>query len=166
MSPFVESAAAAAYSPLRPSLLAVIVDLDRSVLLQMALFAILVVVLKPLLFDPMLRVFALREERTVGVKDDARSMQERAAEILSQYEKELALARATASEEREKQRRETAQLEAQILEEARQAADAIAEAGRQQIAVELARLEKELAARSTSLSQELSSKVLGREVRS
>lgn len=163
MSPFVESAAAAAHSPL---ILAVTVDLDKSVFIQMVIFAILVVVLKPLLFDPMLRVFALREERTVGAKAEARSMQERAADILSKYDKELALARASAAEEREAHRRETAKLEAEILEESRKAAEAISAAGRLRIAAETESLQRELQLQSAGLAAEIGGKVLGREMRS
>ena len=35
-------------------------DFDKTVLYQMLLFVVLMVVLKPLLFDPMLKIFALR----------------------------------------------------------------------------------------------------------
>jgi len=163
MSPFVESAAAAAHSPL---ILAVTVDLDKSVFVQMALFAALVVVLKPLLFDPMLRVFALREERTVGAKAEARAMQERAADILARYDGALKQARSTAAEQRESHRKETAQLESQILEEARLAVETIMAAGRGRIIAEIETLQKDLAATSTGLAGEIGSQVLGREVRS
>lgn len=166
MSPFVESAAAAATTPLRPVLLAVTVDLDRSVFIQMALFAVLVVVLKPLLFDPMLRVFALREQRTDGAKAEARSMQERAADILIKYEGEVASARAQANQERDASRKETARLEAEILEEARRAADAITTAGRKAIGIEVSQLERELETQSGAFAQAIGSQVLGREIRS
>ena len=43
-------------------------DFDRTVLLQIVVFTVLIVVLKPLLFDPVLKVFALREERTEGAR--------------------------------------------------------------------------------------------------
>ncbi|HSC88028.1 MAG TPA: H(+)-transporting ATPase [Polyangiaceae bacterium] len=162
MSPFVESAAAAAHSPL---LLAVTVDLDKSVFVQMVLFAVLVVVLKPLLFDPMLRVFALREEKTVGAKDEARSMQERAADILARYDGELKKARALAAEEREAHRKETVRLEAQILDEARLTAEGILANGRSRIITEIEVLQKGLAANTGSLGAALASQVLGREVK-
>jgi F-type H+-transporting ATPase subunit b len=164
MSPILESAARAAETPFRPLLAAVTVDLDRSVLLQMALFSVLIVLLKPLLFDPMLRVFALREERTEGARTEARGMQERAADILANYEKELAKIRVVAAEERDKVRLETAKLETQILEEANQASARILEDGRRQIAAELQSIREKLAQRSTELAQDIGSQVMGREV--
>src|SRR4051794_32323191 len=41
----------------------VTVDLDASFVVQLVLFVVLLVVLKPLLFDPMLRLFEEREKR-------------------------------------------------------------------------------------------------------
>lgn len=164
MSPILESAARAAETPFRPLLAAVTVDLDRSVLLQMVLFSVLIVLLKPLLFEPMLRVFALREERTEGARAQARGMQERAADILANYEKELAKIRVVAAEERNKVRTETAKLESKILEEAHEASTRILEDGRRQIAAELQAIREELALRSSALAQDIGRQVLGREV--
>ncbi|NLE85625.1 MAG: ATP synthase F0 subunit B [Myxococcales bacterium] len=164
MSPLVESAARAAETPLRPLLAAVTVDLDRSVLIQVVLFSVLIVLLKPVLFDPMLRVFALREERTEGARAEARAMQERAAEILANYEKELAKIRVVAAEERDKVRSETAKLEASILEEAQQASTQILEEGRAKIAAELQGIRAELEKQSGALANDIARQVLGREV--
>lgn len=164
MSPFVESAAPAADVPFRPLIASVTVDLDKSVLIQMVIFAVLVLVLKPLLFDPMLRVFALREEKTEGARAEARGMQERAAEILSNYEKELAKVRAVAAEERDRVRSETAKLEATIFEEARQASAKIVEDGRAQIRSEIESIRSELRQQSGALAADIAGRVLGRSV--
>jgi F-type H+-transporting ATPase subunit b len=164
MSPFVESAARAAETPFRPLIASVTVDLDKSVLFQMVLFGALILVLKPLLFDPMLRVFALREEKTEGARAEARAMQERAADILANYEKELAKVRAVATEERDRVRNETAKLEATILEEARQASAKILEEGRGQIAAEIQTIRKDLGLRAEGLSSDIATRVLGRSL--
>ena len=57
--------------------------------------------LKPLLFDPVLKVFSLREERTEGARATARELQEKAGELLQKYEKELERVHQVAAEERE-----------------------------------------------------------------
>lgn len=145
---------------------AVTVDFDKTVFIQMALFALLILVLKPLLLDPMLRVFTLREERTDGAKAEARGMQERAAEILANYEKEVAKVRSEATAEREALRRETAKLEAEILAEARAAAEAIALEGRTRIRTDIAALQKDLDSQAQTLAKEIGSRVLGRELTS
>lgn len=164
MSPFVEGAARAADTPFRPLIAAVTVDLDKTVLFQMVVFGFLIVVLKPLLLDPMLRVFALREEKTEGARAEARAMQERAADILANYEKELAKVRGVAAEERDRVRNETAKLEASILDEARQASTKILDEGRAQIASEIEKIRRELGLESAALSSDMASRVLGRSL--
>lgn len=166
MSPLALEATTSAQNFTPQVIAAVTVDFDKTVFLQMALFALLIVVLKPLLLDPMLRVFALREERTDGAKAEARAMQERAAEILSNYEKEVAKVRAEATAEREALRKETAKLEAEILAEARATAEGIAEEGRRRIEGEIATLQKDLEAQAQALSKDIGSRVLGRELSS
>lgn len=164
MSLLVESAARAAETPFRPLIAAVAVDLDRSVLLQVVLFSVLVVLLKPLLFDPMLRVFALREERIEGTRGEARAMQERAADILASYEKELAKVRTVAAEERDKLRSETARLESSVLEEAHRSSARILEEGRSKVGAELQSIRDDLAKQSSALASDIARQVLGREV--
>jgi F-type H+-transporting ATPase subunit b len=148
-----------------PLLAEVKVDFDRSVLLQMALFAVLVAVLKPLLFDPMLKLFALREEKTEGAKAQAREMQERAGDILTRYEKELSSARQEAGQARETTRKETVKLEAEIIDEARAAVDAIADSGRESIQQELQQLKAGLEAQSREISVLVSKNILGRDLK-
>jgi F-type H+-transporting ATPase subunit b len=146
-----------------PALLAsVTVDFDKGVFLQMAMFAIAIALLKPLLFDPMLRLFALREERTEGARAEARHMQERAAEILHNYEAEVARVRADATLERDALRKETAYLEAKIFADARAEAEQIAQAGRAQIAQEMAAFHGVLQQRTVDLSGQIVGSILGR----
>src|SRR5690349_22188046 len=108
-------------------------DFDLTFVLQMVVFATLIVVLKPLLFEPVLRVFEERERRTEGARAQARSMQEQAGELLSRYESELAKVHEVARQERERVRAETARTEAELMARARDAANQIVERGRQDI---------------------------------
>jgi F-type H+-transporting ATPase subunit b len=166
LSPVVEIAVITAHKSLPPVVAAVTVDFDKSVLIQMALFSILIVLLKPLLLDPMLRVFSLREERTEGAKGEARSMQERAADILSKYEGEVAKVRAEATTQRDTLRKETAQLEAQILADARKSAESIVTDGRAQMTETIAALETDLEKMSRDLAKNIAGQVIGREINS
>jgi len=147
-------------------LASVTVDLDKSVFVQMALFGVLILILDPLLFRPMLKLFAVREQRTDGARADARAMQERAAELLSNYESEVARIKATASAERDALRRETAALEASMLAEARAAADVVLAEGRQKMADDFAQVREELQARKDDLVRGIGARVLGRELHS
>jgi F-type H+-transporting ATPase subunit b len=170
MLPAQFGAAAAEAGSLTPSLLAmsgggVRIDFDRTFLVQMIIFAALIFVLEPLLFNPVLRVFQERERRTEGAREDARVMQEEAGELLQQYERALARVRQVASEERERVRAETRKLEAQIMEEATRTASAVVQEGRSKIAGEVAGMRTELDAQATSIAQEMAARVLGRSLR-
>lgn len=140
------------------------IDLDKSVLLQMVVFAVLVVVLKPLLFDPILRIFALREERTDGAKAEARRLQVRAGKLLRRYEKELERVQEVAAEERERIRRETSRQEAAILQEARDVTNQLLAEGRAKIEKEVTAIRFELGKESERVAQNVVEKVFGREV--
>jgi F-type H+-transporting ATPase subunit b len=143
---------------------AVAIDFDRTVLFQMALFALLIVVLKPLLFDPVLHVFALREERTEGERARARKLQEKAGELLRKYERELEKVSTAAAKERERLHTETARLEADILREAREATMKISEEGRRRVQQEVSAIRFQLGKESERLAVDIAARVLGREV--
>lgn len=145
---------------------AVTVDFDKSVLLQMVLFVFLIAVLKPLLFDPVLKVFALRERRTEGAKAEARELDERAGQLLRKYEAELARIQRVVGEQRDRIRAETAKLEGQILNEARQAASEIIADGRRQIEAESNRIRFDLGREAERASKVIAAQALGREVSS
>ncbi len=136
-------------------------DIDRTVLLQIIVFTVLIVVLKPLLFDPMLKVFALREERTEGARATARELQEKAGELLQRYEKELERVQQVATEEREKLRAETSKLEAQILNEGREATTRIVEDGRRKIEAEVNSIRVQVGAESERVAQLIVERVVG-----
>ncbi|MBX3184152.1 MAG: ATP synthase F0 subunit B [Polyangiaceae bacterium] len=159
---FIESSGA---SPFGVGLLAAIeVDFDLSFILQMVVFAALVVLLKGLLFDRVLKVFEERERRTDGAKAEARAMQERSGELLRRYEAELDRVHQVAAVEREQVRAETAKLEAAILAEAREAVQRIVDHGRERLEAEVRSMQDELSRQSGPLASQIASKVLGREL--
>ncbi len=141
------------------------VDLDRTFLLMMVLLFALSVMLKPILFDPVLAIFAEREKRTDGAKADAREMQEKAGELLRKYERELEEVNRVAGEEREKVRAETARLEAEILEEARQSVGRIVDDGRARVQEEVQSIRFDLGRKSADIAKQAAATVLGREMR-
>lgn len=136
-------------------------DIDRSVFLQIVLFTVLIIVLKPLLFDPVLKVFSLREERTEGAKATARELQEKAGELLRKYEKELERVQQVAAEERELLRSETAKLEAEILREGRDVTTRIVEEGRRKMEAEVNSIRVAVGAESERVAQMIVDRVSG-----
>lgn len=140
------------------------IDFDKSALIQMVLFVVLMLILSPLLFRPLLRLFEERENRTEGAREEARAMQQMAADLLGRYEGELSRVQQVAAAEREKLRGETLRLEGKILEEARVATVKIVDEGRSHLAVETQRLRAALEQQGNQISREIAVRVLGREV--
>jgi F-type H+-transporting ATPase subunit b len=138
-------------------------DFNNVVVFQAVIFVFLIVVLKPLLFDPMLKVFGLREERTEGARETARELEEQAGELLTRYEAELTRVNQAAAEERDRLRAEATKLEAQILKEAREAAATIVEEGRRRIETEVNSIRFDLGKQSERLASDIATRVLGRE---
>ena len=143
---------------------AINVDFDPTFVAQFVLFTLFIVVLRPLLFDPLLRVFEEREKRTEGAKKDAREMDAKAGELLTRYEAELDKVRREANIEREKLRKEAKDLETQIMAKARAEAAQILETGKARMAREVEQMKKELDEAKPALAAEIASRVLGREV--
>lgn len=144
---------------------AISVDFDLTFLAQFVLFTFFILLLKPLLFDPLLRVFAERERRIEGAKKVAQGMDEQAGALLTRYEAELDKIRREAGVERERLQREHAALEAKVLGEARAETARFLEEGKARIATEVTQMRKELEAAQPALAAEIASRILGREVR-
>jgi F-type H+-transporting ATPase subunit b len=139
-------------------------DFDLTFVVQMVAFTALVLILKPLLFEPLLKLFEERERRTEGAKLLARNMDERAGELLVRYEQQLESIRRTAAEERERLREEGQKLEARIVAEARAAAAKVMAEGKARLESEKTALQAELRGRSHDIAREIASRVLGREL--
>lgn len=141
------------------------IDFDKTFVLQMLIFATLILVLKPLLFDPVLKVFEEREKRTDGARAEARSMQEEAGQLLRRYESELEKIHRVAAEERDHLRTETTKLEAEILRDARAVSTRVVEEGRKKIEKEIGEIRFDLGRQTDQIARDVAGRVLGREVR-
>jgi F-type H+-transporting ATPase subunit b len=139
-------------------------DFDMTFVAQMVIFAIFIIIVKPLLFDPLMKLFEERERRTEGAKALARRMDERAGELLRRYEGELDAVRRVAAEERDKLRAEAQRLEAQILADARAEAAKLVEEGKKKLDAERKTIRAELSARAPQIARDIASRVLGREL--
>jgi F-type H+-transporting ATPase subunit b len=145
---------------------AIQVDFDATFLVQVVLFIALTLTLKPLLFDPMLKVFEERERLIDGAKAQARHLDEKAAGALAHYESELGKARAAGAAEREKVRAEGVKREQEILASVRESTARVLEEGKQTARQDAERARAALRAQSAALAEELAARVLGREVKS
>jgi F-type H+-transporting ATPase subunit b len=143
---------------------AIHVDLDLTFLVQVVLFVGLTLVLKPVLFDPLLKLFEEREKRIDGAKAQARKIDEKSAGALARYEAEMAKARAAATAERDRIRAEGLAREREILGGARATTTKVIDDGKRMAQAEAERVRAALKVRAAELARDLASRVLGREV--
>jgi F-type H+-transporting ATPase subunit b len=144
---------------------AVEVDINPTlVLMQLGLVTVLMLVLKPVLFDPLLAVFEKREGMVEGTLKQARDLDDKAADIKLQVDARLGEVIKVASEERDKLRNEAARRDAEALAKTRAEMASILDKGRRELSFEAAALEASLRGEVSALSREVASRVLGREI--
>jgi F-type H+-transporting ATPase subunit b len=142
----------------------VTLDLDIRLVIQIVLFVLLFLVLRPLLFTPMIRLFEERERRIDGAKAEAKQMYAEADAKMAQYEAQLTQVKRTAGEERDRLRAQGQKREQEILARVRAETNALIDDGRAKIATDAAAIRVELEATSRTIAREIASRVLGREV--
>ena len=139
-------------------------DIDFTLLLQLGLFLIVLTVLNPILFQPLVRVFEARRQRMYEAKAEIDKLRHEAAADLEVYQGRMRDARDAAQSERdqlvavgrEEERRLLAAMRGEIAAALNEARDQIATAeldGKRKLGVE-----------TTELARRLVAKVLGREV--
>ncbi len=140
------------------------VDFDASVLVHIGIFLVLLIVLKPLLFDPMLARFEARERRTVGTKEAARALDDEAEHARAEIDSKMAAARNEGQEKRHALRTQALKDEAAILAGARAEADAITARGRAANGDARDKANASLEAQTAELAELIAGRALGREL--
>ncbi len=141
-----------------------LIDVDGTILVQLALFAILFVACNKLLFQPYLRLRERRRAGIEGARAEAETMSAQADGKLSSYEKQLAAARARAGEEARKIRAEAAAHDKEVTDKAKASAHAAISNAQAKVRAETEAARKELLAEANSIASKIASRLLGREV--
>lgn len=145
---------------------AISVDFDSTVVVQVVLLVALTWALKPILFDPMLKLFEEREKQTDGVRLAARRIDEKSANALATYDAEMAKARASANAEREAQRALGLKREQEILSKARAETAKVIEEGKLAVKAAADQARLTLRTQEASLVGDVATSALGRQVQS
>jgi F-type H+-transporting ATPase subunit b len=148
--------------PLTVVLAGSVVDLDATVVVQLLCFLVLFLVLRPLLFRPLMAVLNEREKATEGDVREARRRQTEAEEKMRKYERELERTREKASAEREKIREIGRAREREILDKARHEVDAAVAGSRSTMVEQAAAVRRDMEREIDVLAREISAAVLGR----
>jgi F-type H+-transporting ATPase subunit b len=140
------------------------VDFDKTLFVQVGLFVVLWLVLKPLLFDPMLKLFEEREKKIEGTIADARKIDLQSADAKATYDEALTKARAAGALERDRLRAEGIKKENELLTAARVASQQKIDEGRTQSLKEVDAARSDLSKERQVLARDVAARVLGREV--
>jgi len=118
------------------------------------------VIMRSIFFQPLLKVMAERDARTIGAQKAAEAAQAAAAEKVRQYEDALRQARAKVYAEQEADRRKLMDERTAALKEARGKADAEVTAAKDRVAGEFAVAKKDIQGGTSQLAAEIARRVL------
>jgi F-type H+-transporting ATPase subunit b len=141
-----------------------IIDLDGTIWVQLVLFGIAFLILRPLVFRPMIALFEARENAIEGSKLEALRLQDEAAAESQEFDEERRRLRLQAGEERDRLRAEGKRLERTVLDRVREETDRQLAEADTRLASEAAKLRSEIDASVPLLAKQIATKLLNREV--
>jgi F-type H+-transporting ATPase subunit b len=118
------------------------------------------IIMRAIFFQPLLKVMAERDARTVGAQRAAEAAQAAAADKVRQYEEALKQARARVYAEQEADRKKFMDERTAVLKEARSKAGAEVNAAKESVAAEFAGAKKEIENAAAQLAAEIARRVL------
>lgn len=145
---------------------AVTVDADLSLFVQLGFFIVLLLILKPTLFDPMMKLFEEREARIEGTRNQATKTDIKSAKAKAKADAIVAKGREAGTVEREALRAEGLKREAELMNVVRAETAKTLEQGRAATGTEADVARKQLRLDAHSLGRDMATRVLGREVAS
>ena len=141
-----------------------IIDLDGTFLVQLGIFFIAFLLLTPLVFKPMVKLFEAREEAIDNALARARELRHGVDEAGAEFEDKMREVRLQAGQERERLRAQGIQLERELLDKVRAETDAQLKEADKQLAAEAARVRKDMEVKVPALARQIATKLLERQV--
>ena len=145
---------------------AVTVDADLSLFVQLGFFVVLLFILKPTLFDPMMKLFEEREARIEGTRNQATKTDIKSAKAKAKADAIVAKGREAGAAERETLRAEGMKREAELMNVVRAETAKTLEEGRSATGADADAARKQLRLDAHALGLDMATRVLGREVAS
>ena len=145
---------------------AVTVDADLSLFVQLGFFVVLLLILKPTLFDPMMKLFEEREARIEGTRNQATKTDIKSAKAKAKADAIVAKGREAGTVEREALRAEGLKREAELMNVVRAETAKTLEQGRSATGTDADAARKQLRLDAHALGRDMATRVLGREVAS
>ena len=140
------------------------IELNFSVIIQLAIVLILLVVLSNMVFKPFLGVLQERRDWVEGAERKARELQQRSDELMDHYRDSMASAQAQGANIREEIRKESLTKEMEILQKAMDEANRFLGEMKGRIQEETQKARASLRLQAQNLSREIAEKMLGRSL--
>jgi F-type H+-transporting ATPase subunit b len=140
------------------------IELNFTVIFQLAIVLILMVALSGMVFKPFLRVLQERRDWVEGAEKKARELQQRTEELMEQHRDSMGAAQAQGASVREEIRKEGLARETEILQKALEEANRFLEEMKGKIQEESQTARAGLRLQARNLSGEIAAKMLGRRI--
>jgi F-type H+-transporting ATPase subunit b len=140
------------------------IEVNFTVIFQLAILLVLMVALSKIVFKPFLRVLQARRDWVEGAEKKARELQQRAEELREQYRDSISAAQAQGATIRDEIRKEGLARETEILKKAMEEANRFLEGMKAKIQEEGQTARAGLRLHAQNLSREMAEKMLGRSI--
>lgn len=141
-----------------------IIDLDGTLLIQLAIFIVLFFVLRSLVFKPMIALFAAREEAIDGARAEAKKMESEARQSTGGFDEAVQKVRVSAGEERDRLRADGLKLERTMLDSVRVETQKMLDDAKTRLEGEARTVRNKMQTDTPVLAKQIATKLLGREV--
>jgi F-type H+-transporting ATPase subunit b len=141
-----------------------ILDIDATLFLYLGVFLLLFLILRAMVFRPVMELFDERERAIDGARVEARQREREAEDKLTSFEQEMNKVRGEAGTERDRLRAEGVRLERMLTEKVRGETETTVREAEALMANEAAKLRRDIAESSPQLARQIAEKLLGREV--
>ncbi|MFP4086971.1 MAG: hypothetical protein ACLFUL_09275 [Desulfobacteraceae bacterium] len=140
-------------------------NIDGTLILQIANFLVLLLVLNLILYRPIRRVLAQRDEEMSSRENTIESFQQKAQQYEKDIEEGMVRARKEGYTQKEALKAEGVEAEKGLLQEAGQSVEQKLGAARKDMEGKVANVRQALEGQISDFSNELAEKILGRSVR-
>jgi F-type H+-transporting ATPase subunit b len=141
------------------------VDIDATVLVQLAVFLVMFLILRLLLFRPVLRLIEARREATLGVQKRAAEVLAEAEGLATDLERQLLDVRTAAGGERERMLDQARQQERKVIVALRDECRTLVTQASARAEEDFQEVRQQLRANVPQLARFVSSRILGRSLK-
>jgi F-type H+-transporting ATPase subunit b len=141
-----------------------IIDIDGTIFVHLLIFLLAFLLLRALVFKPMVALFEAREQAIDGARAEARQMERDAAKKVEAFEEEMRKVRLEAGAERDRLRNDGLRLERTILDKVQKETQATVAAADERMRADADRVRRDIHESVPRLARDMASKLLGREV--